>query len=198
MYSENREHGPLTSSTGLKYEAGDGRERACRDRVLEQFAAAILSPNELKPVLRGFYTDALHAALVKRLAALRASEAATLRPRLNALPAWRLHRAYEYVDANLDAKVSLKELANAAGISPMHFAAQFKVATGLRPHDYVVRRRITKSCEMLLENEVPIVAIALSVGFQSQAHFTTVFKRIIGFTPNAWRRLTQEELSNAA
>jgi AraC-like DNA-binding protein len=38
-----------------------------------------------------------------------------------------------------------------------------------------------------LDTDTPIVEIALRVGFQTQAHFTTVFKRVTGFTPQRWR-----------
>jgi AraC-like DNA-binding protein len=39
---------------------------------------------------------------------------------------------------------------------------------------------------------MPIVEIALTVGFQTQAHFTTVFKRFIGCTPCRWRSISRE------
>ena len=41
---------------------------------------------------------------------------------------------------------------------------------------------------MLAEDETPLVQIALSVGFQTQSHFTSVFKRYIGQPPRAWRQ----------
>jgi AraC-like DNA-binding protein len=70
----------------------------------------------------------------------------------------------------------------------MHFAAQFKAATGIRPHEYLLRRRIERAKELLAGSHTPLVEIALEVGFKTQAHFTTVFARIVGETPNAWRR----------
>jgi AraC-like DNA-binding protein len=74
----------------------------------------------------------------------------------------------------------------------MYFAAQFREATGLRPHDYVIRRRISLAKELLAGSDRSIVDTALSVGFQTQAHFTTVFKRVEGSTPHRWRELNQE------
>jgi AraC-like DNA-binding protein len=41
---------------------------------------------------------------------------------------------------------------------------------------------------MLAGTEKAIVDVAMSVGFQTQAHFTTIFKRFVGQTPQAWRR----------
>jgi AraC-like DNA-binding protein len=71
----------------------------------------------------------------------------------------------------------------------MHFAAQFRTTTGLRPHDFVMRRRIERSQELLRDPALPLVEVALSVGFQTQAHFTTVFRALLLETPGRWRKL---------
>jgi AraC-like DNA-binding protein len=105
------------------------------------------------------------------------------------LPKWRLKRATHYIEANIGEPVSLGDLANAAGLSPAYFAAQFRIATGLRPHEYLLRRRIHHAQRMLLDHRTSIIEIALSVGFQTQAHFTTVFKRFVGQPPLRWRQL---------
>lgn len=103
------------------------------------------------------------------------------------LPAWRLRRVVAHVDAHLEDPITLADLASVAGLSRMHFAAQFRVATGLRPHEYLLRRRIDHARQLLAEPHSKLVDVALSVGFQTQAHFTTVFKRIVGETPHRWR-----------
>lgn len=104
------------------------------------------------------------------------------------LPKWRLKRAIGFIKANLENPITLNEVADAAGLSPNYFAAQFRLATGLRPHEYILRERIHRAQEMLLDPNATPIEIALSVGFQTQAHFTTVFKRIVGDTPAHWRR----------
>ena len=110
---------------------------------------------------------------------------------IQALQKWRLKRVVEYVDANLSNKVSLLDLAEVAGLSRMHFASQFRTATGLRPHEFLLRRRIRRSKELLRNSPMTIGRIALTVGFQTQAHFTTVFKRFVGCTPHQWRTANQ-------
>jgi AraC family transcriptional regulator len=110
---------------------------------------------------------------------------------IQALQKWRLKRVVEYVDTNLSNKVSLPSLAAVAGLSRMHFASQFRVATGLRPHEFVLSQRICRSKELLGNSQMPIVEIAFAVGFQTQAHFTTVFKRFAGSTPRQWRTENQ-------
>jgi AraC family transcriptional regulator len=100
---------------------------------------------------------------------------------------WRLKRVHDHVEENLAGRLSLADLAGSAGLSPMHFAAQFRGATGMRPHDYVLHRRIERAKPMLTGTLVPIGTIALRVGFRSAAHFATAFRRIAGVTPKAWR-----------
>ena len=115
--------------------------------------------------------------------------AGRLRRRANArgLSKWRLKRARDYIEANLGEPLHLSDIAASTGLSRMHFAAQFRAATGMRPHDFVLRRRIERAQELIATPNTTLVDIALSVGFQTQAHFTTVFKRLVGETPSRWR-----------
>ncbi|MFX4574059.1 AraC family transcriptional regulator, partial [Acinetobacter baumannii] len=46
-------------------------------------------------------------------------------------------------------KISLQDIAAAAGLSRMHFASQFRAATGMRPHDYLLRQRIRRAEHLL-------------------------------------------------
>jgi AraC-like DNA-binding protein len=92
------------------------------------------------------------------------------------------------MEANLAEPISLADIASAAGLSRMHFAAQFRAATGLRPHEYLLQRRIERAQELLLNSRLPLVEIAFDVGFKTQAHFTTVFARFVNETPNSWRQ----------
>jgi len=106
---------------------------------------------------------------------------------IRSLQKWRLKRVTKYVDDNLSTKITLQDLATVAGLSRMHFAAQFRAAMRMRPREYVLTRRIQQAEKLLKENEVSLVDVALTVGFQTQAHFTTVFKRFVGDTPYQWR-----------
>ena len=104
------------------------------------------------------------------------------------LPKWRLKRASAFIEENLENPITLAALAQAVGLSPVYFGAQFRLATGLSPHDYILRQRIRRAQELLLDPRISLLEVALSVGFQTQAHFSTVFKRIAGETPSHWRR----------
>ena len=109
------------------------------------------------------------------------------RVRVNALPKWRLRRVEQYIADHFDRCISLSELANVAGLSRMHFAAQFRAATGYRPREYLLHHRTEHAKMLLATTERPLAEIALAVGFSTQAHFSTVFKRISGESPARWR-----------
>jgi AraC family transcriptional regulator len=106
---------------------------------------------------------------------------------IEGLQKWRLKRVIDYIDADMSSKINSRDLAAVAGLSRMHFASQFRVATGLRPHEFLLQRRIRRAAELMRDTTMPIMEIALTVGFQTQAHFTTVFKRFTGCTPRCWR-----------
>jgi transcriptional regulator GlxA family with amidase domain len=132
----------------------------------------------------GIYAECFGQTLVMHVARL----GETWRRAINALPKWRLKRVHDFVSAHLDECISLSDLAKAAGLSRMHFAAQFRAATGCRPHDYVLQRRIDRAKEILSSTDLPLAEVALATGFQEQSYFSTVFKRLTDETPARWKR----------
>lgn len=110
------------------------------------------------------------------------------RRKLSPLTPWRLNRAKAFVEAHLDQSITLSELSAAAGLSRMHFAAQFKAATGMSPHMYVLQCRVEASKRVLLDPDRSIRDVALAVGFKSETHFINVFRRLVGEAPGRWRR----------
>jgi AraC-like DNA-binding protein len=116
---------------------------------------------------------------------------------VQALQKWRLKRVVEYIDNHLSEKITLSGLGAVAGLSPMHFASQFRMATSLRPHEFVLHQRVRRARALLQNSTKPITEIAPAVGFQTQAHFTTVFRRIVGITPHRWRGQSAPNARNA-
>jgi AraC-like DNA-binding protein len=155
------------------------------DPIAERLARALLVVEEIDGPSGELYADCISTAIVTRLLATTHRE----RPRATGLARWRLQHVMEYVEAGLAEPMSLADLAAVAGLTRMHFAVQFKAATGLSPHAYLLRRRIERAQEMLAQDHASLALVALSVGFQTQSHFTTVFKRVVGRPPRAWRQL---------
>lgn len=100
----------------------------------------------------------------------------------------QLGRVLDFIHGTPYADISLSSMATAAGLSPFHFSRMFKVATGVSPHQYVLRRRIEIGAEMLLSRDESIASIALELGFADQSHFTMHFKRVHGVGPAGYRR----------
>ncbi len=151
-----------------------------RDALIELLARAVQTAHDDAD---SSYIETLARAIVVRAARIRQTNA-----RISPLPKWRLRRVVDYVEAHLSEAISLADLAAAAGLSRTHFTAQFRLATGCRPHDFILLQRIEAAERLLLQTSGELLDIALTVGFQTQAHFSTVFKRIVGETPGRWRR----------
>lgn len=159
------------------------------DPLIERLGSALLLAGQLDGPYSELYADSLSLTIVTRLLALYGeSPSSASRKNVEALPKWRLRRVIDFIEAHADKRISLADLAQAAGLSRIYFAAQFRKATGLRPHEYVLRRRIDKARELLATTDLSIVEIALTVGFSTQAHFTTVFNGFTGLTPRRWRQ----------
>ena len=158
-----------------------------KDIVIDWLGRALLEANRVDGSFGQTYADCISMAIVARLLASASGVGTSERSRGSKLAPWRLKRAIDYVESRLDEPVSLAEVASSAGLTRMHFAAQFRAATGFRPHEYLLRRRIERAQEMLLGTGMSLVDVALSVGFQTQSHFTSVFKRYAGQAPRAWR-----------
>ncbi|PTE11294.1 hypothetical protein C9427_06680 [Mesorhizobium helmanticense] len=163
-------------------------QRHSSDPVVERLSRALEAAEGSHDGFGDLYADAVRLAIVTRLLTLRSNPDPDLRARATAaLPRWRWKRVVEYVDSHLDETITLADMAAVAGLSRMYFAAQFRAATGIRPHEFLLRRRIDRAKQMLIETDMTLVDVALSVGFQNQAHFTTVFRRFVGETPYRWR-----------
>jgi AraC-like DNA-binding protein len=135
-----------------------------------------------------------HLAMIMRWLGERLSvhSGASRPPMPGGLTKWRLMRVLRYIDQHIREPITLATLAEVAGLSRMYFAAQFRAATGCRPHECVLRKKIERAQRMLLETSESLASIALDIGFQSQAHFSTVFKRFAGVSPYQWRVANQD------
>jgi AraC family transcriptional regulator len=110
------------------------------------------------------------------------------RGRDGTLPRGRLRAVVAYIEEHLDAGLTLEQMAAAAHLSIYHFARQFKAATGLPPHQYVILRRVERARQLLQAGtELSLVEVAAGAGFSDQSQFTHHFKRLVGVTPGQFR-----------
>ncbi|MBV8612114.1 MAG: helix-turn-helix transcriptional regulator [Singulisphaera sp.] len=122
--------------------------------------------------------------LIRHVAVPRRPE----RGRDGALPRARLRAVVAYVEDHLDAGPSLEQMAAVARLSPYHFARQFKRATGLPPHQYVIARRVERAKQLLQGgDDLSLAQVAAHAGFSDQSQFSHHFKRLVGVTPGQFR-----------
>src|SRR5262245_48442086 len=112
-----------------------------------------------------------------------------VRGRDGTLPRGRLRAVLEYIEEHLDAAPTLAEIAAVAGLNPYHFARQFKAATGLPPHQYVITRRVEQAKHLLRAGtDLSLAEVAARAGFYDQSQFSHHFKRLVGVTPGQYRK----------
>jgi AraC-like DNA-binding protein len=109
------------------------------------------------------------------------------------LALWQVRKVEEFIDASLDSKIRLQDCADQTRLSASHFSRAFKATFGTTVLDYIHRRRIERSQQLMLMSEQSLSQIALSCGFADQAHYCRVFRAVAGVSPNAWRRQNMRE-----
>ena len=131
--------------------------------------------------------DTLGAAIALRILKRHSKACAMPQKWRPGLSGERKRRVCDYIEQHLGEELSLKTLADVACLSPYHFSRSFKRTTGLGVHRYVISRRLERAKMLLARNDLSLSDIASAVGFDSQATFTTRFRRQVGVTPGRFR-----------
>ena len=106
-------------------------------------------------------------------------------------PVW-LRRVETMIRDQFTGKLTMTKLADEAGVHPAHLASTFRRFHRTTVGEYVHRLRVQSACEMLRQSASPLADIALELGFADQSHFSRVFHRLTGITPNAWRSVVSD------
>ena len=141
-----------------------------------EFHDAISRRDELElPVLLDAVTEHLSRLTDARAAKTSAVEMGAVR------------RLRELIEDDPSAKIRLEELAASLGSSCAHLSRAFTKTHGLPPHAYRLQLRLGQAKPKLLAG-ISAAQVALELGFNSQSHFITQFKRWTGVTPGRYRR----------
>jgi AraC family transcriptional regulator len=136
------------------------------------------------PLIVESLANILAVHLIRHLFGLRRTPTATR----GAFPRRKLATVIDYIMANLDAKPTVEQMAALAQLSPYHFMRQFKAATGLSPHQFLISRRVELAQHLLRKKRFNGLAeVAILSGFSDQSQFSFHFKRIVGLTPGQFR-----------
>ncbi|HKP38725.1 MAG TPA: AraC family transcriptional regulator [Pyrinomonadaceae bacterium] len=125
---------------------------------------------------------AIQGLALEMLAAVsRESNVRTVRPQR-----W-LKKASEFLRESFTERLTIAEVATAAGVHPVYLAREFRRFHGCTIGEYIRRLRVERACRQLSSSHESLAAIAAGAGFSDQSHFCRTFKRLVGVTPARYR-----------
>ncbi|WP_244221042.1 AraC family transcriptional regulator [Paraburkholderia aromaticivorans] len=150
-----------------------------RDPRFQYLAWALRAELEADEASDPLYAESLCTAMVVRLI----GGAPTLDDKRRTLAPRTAARVIEFIEAHLDQRLTLSELAALAELSVPHFKVLFRETLGMPVHQYVVRRRVERARALLLHGKLDASQIALDTGFAHQSHMAHWMGRLLGVTP---------------
>ncbi|MGB8129130.1 MAG: helix-turn-helix transcriptional regulator [Candidatus Angelobacter sp.] len=96
--------------------------------------------------------------------------------------------ALRSVHGSVNNNWTVASLAETAGMSRSAFAVRFKELLGQTPLGYVTQWRMQKAIQMLPQRHKKLIEITQSLGYESDAASSKTFKRVVGTTPDEYRR----------
>lgn len=104
-----------------------------------------------------------------------------------------IHVAVNYIKNNYERDIALADIAKFVFLSPSYFTRAFKEEMGISPINYLLQVRVERAKELLVETQMKISDIAMSVGFANQQRFNEIFKKYGKMTPLQYRKQGQSE-----
>lgn len=99
-----------------------------------------------------------------------------------------MEKIMKAIDSRIDdPQLNVEELGAEVGISRAHLHRKMKELIGITPADFIRNIRLRRACEMLKKPDVDISQVAVKLGFTSQPHFSSAFKRFTGVSPSEYR-----------
>jgi AraC family transcriptional regulator len=89
----------------------------------------------------------------------------------------------------------LEEVAQVAGLSPLHLLRVFRQAIGVTPHQYLMRMRLMHALRLLRDTRLPVTDVAYETGWADLSNFNKAFRREFGCSPRRLRQADRRMLS---
>jgi transcriptional regulator GlxA family with amidase domain len=128
-----------------------------------------------------------HALLEAIQSELGPSKTSPIAPNRTGRDRDRAIAAAQLMEARSEEPLDLATVARWVGVSPFHFLRAFRRELGITPHQHLIRVRLRRAIERLLETNRPITEIALEVGFEDLSNFVRTFHRHVGWAPSEFR-----------
>jgi len=171
------------------------RDETSFETVAEEFAESGIKPPQIEELRRALsQTRVLPVKQYEGTITLLAAFALQLSELFNRLLLEETHqepdvviRAKHFINARLEEKIYLEEVAHHVGVSTFYFCKIFKRSTGLTLTEYVNRRRIERAKHRLLNPQNRVTEVAYDVGYQSLSQFNRSFLKYVGISPTKFR-----------
>ena len=100
----------------------------------------------------------------------------------------RIHKALEYIQNNLNRNISRADIAKVVFLNEDYFSRLFKQETGYNYKDYTLMKKMKLAKHLLRNTKLSISIVASKVGYDNFSHFSKMFKKMSGMTPQEYRK----------
>lgn len=100
-----------------------------------------------------------------------------------------------YISAHLTEDLSREQLADKVFLNPSYLSRLFKKETGQSLTDYIIHIRMKEAQRLLSRTNMKIVQVSEQSGYHNVSHFSKMFKKVTGITPQEYRNLFLEEIT---
>ena len=108
----------------------------------------------------------------------------------------RIHQVLTYIHKHLAQPLTNDILSSVCHLHPNHFIRFFSKKTGQSPASYVMRCRMERARQLLIQSDLPVSHIAEQVGLPDQSHFSRLFRNTFAMTPTQCRKQHKTPVSN--
>ncbi|MBN3753597.1 helix-turn-helix transcriptional regulator [Paraburkholderia sp. Tr-20389] len=99
----------------------------------------------------------------------------------------RIHGSASFLKSNLEHVVTVADVARTVAMSERNFLRRFRQEFGMTPSEYLLQTRLQKSCQLLIESELPVDKIARRCGMTSGTRLAKIFRKRFGMSPTEYR-----------
>lgn len=95
-----------------------------------------------------------------------------------------VQRGLTFIEDHLEEEISVLDVARAAGYSQFHYSRIFSKLLRCSIYDYIIKRKLSEACRVLLSEDVKVVDVAYQFAFKSHESFSRAFKKFFGAPPS--------------
>lgn len=100
---------------------------------------------------------------------------------------WSIEEAIRHIESHYEEAFSLEFFVSRCALNTSDFSRRFKEKAGCPLFEFINRQRVRRACSLLKDGELPIIEIALAVGYNNLSFFNRYFQKIMSVTPREYR-----------